>query len=98
MLIQFERTGGFAGLKMAFMLNTETLSSAEACKLDELVESAQFFDLPTKFPSPKNGADYFMYKVTVEKDGRKHTVDVSEPEVPESLRPLLQYLSKKIQT
>lgn len=94
MLIHFERTGGFAGLRTAVNLNTDTLPQDESHKLQEMVDTAGFFNLPEKFPIPKRGADYFVYRLTVEKDGRKHTVEVSEPAAPAELRPLLQYLTK----
>jgi hypothetical protein len=94
MLIHFERTGGFAGLRTAVTLNTDILPRDEASKLQELVDTAGFFNLPEKFPAPKRGADYFLYRLTVENYGRKHTVEVSEPAVPAELRPLLQYLMK----
>lgn len=93
MLIHFERTGGFGGLRIEASLNTASLPSGEARRLEEAVEAAGFFSLPAKFPQPEKGADYFVYKLTVEKEGRKHTVEVSEPEVPASLRPLLQSLT-----
>lgn len=94
MLIQFERTGGFAGLRTAVTLNTDSLPLEEAQKLHELVEGAGFFEIPEKFPPPKRGADYFQYKLTVEKEGKKHTVEVSEPAVSPKLRPLLESLIK----
>ncbi len=94
MLIHLERTGGFAGLRRTVTLNTDTLPSEEARKLQEMIDAAGFFDLPEKFPLPARGADYFVYRLTVEKDGKKHTVEVSEPAVPAELRPLLQSLLK----
>ncbi len=92
MLIQIERSGGFAGLRKVINLNTETLPPEEASKLHKMVETSGFFNLPEKFPAPKRGADYFLYKLTVETEGRKHTVAVSEQAVPEGLTPLLQFL------
>ncbi len=92
MLIHFERTGGFAGMSTTVTLDTNTLTPEEARKLHEMVDAAGFFNLPAKFPSPKRGADYFQYALTVESEGRKHTVEVSEPAVPAELRPLFQSL------
>ncbi len=92
MLIHFERTGGFAGMRTSITLDTGSVSLEEARKLQEMVEAAGFFDLPPEFPVPKRGADYFQYKLTVESEGRKHTVEVSEPAIPAALRPLLQSL------
>ena len=92
MLIRFERSGGFAGMRKAVTLDTESLPLEEAGKLHELVNTADFFNLPAKFPPPKRGADYFQYRLTVEIEGKKHTVEVSEPAVPEMLRPLFQLI------
>jgi hypothetical protein len=94
MLIRFERSGGFAGMRKAITLDTGSLSQEEAGKFDELVKTADFFNLPEKFPVPKRGADHFQYRLTVEMEGKKHTVDVGEPAVTEALRPLVQFLSK----
>ncbi len=94
MLIRLERTGGFAGLRRTVTIDTDTLPSEESRKLQEMVEAAGFFNLPEKFPLPTRGADYFIYRLIVEKDGKKHTVEVSEPSVPAELRPLIQSLLK----
>ncbi len=79
-------------MRTSITLDTGSVSPQEARKLQEMVEAAGFFDLPPKFPLPKRGADYFQYRITVESEGRKHTVEVSEPAVPASLRPLIQSL------
>lgn len=79
-------------MRAAVTLNTDSLPAEEAHKLQEMVKSAGFFELPAKFSAPARGADYFQYRLTVESEGRKHTVEVSEPSVPPSLRPLLQSL------
>jgi len=94
MLIRFERAGGFAGMRIEASLDTGSLPAEEAQKLQDLVKAAGFFDLPEKFPAPKRGADYFQYKLEVEKEGKKHTIEVSEPAVPPALRPLLESLMK----
>lgn len=94
MQIQFERRGGFAGLRAGATLNTDSIPSDEAHELLELIDKADFFNLPEKFPMPKKGADYFQYRFTIEAEGKKHTIEVSEPAVPAALRPLLQFLLK----
>jgi len=94
MLIQFERRGGFAGIRKDTKLDSESLPSEKAQELLELIDKADFFNLPEKFPVPKRGADYFQYRLTIEKEGKQHTVEVSDPAAPATLRPLLQFLSK----
>lgn len=92
MRIDYERTGGFAGMRLAATVNTEALPAEEARGLREAVEAAKFFELPALIASAPQGADRFHYKLTVEAEGRRHTVEMSEAVVPEALRPLLQQL------
>ena len=93
MRIHFERSGGFAGMRMTTTVNTESLSPEEARDLHEMVDAARFYELPTAITTPTPGADRFHYKLTVETEGRQHTVDVGEAAVPEALRSLLQQLT-----
>lgn len=94
MKISFERSGGFAGIKMTAVLDTESLPPGDARRLQEMVDASGFLNLPEFFPAPEKGADYFQYKLTVESEGRKHPVEVSEPSVPAKLRPLIDWLTK----
>jgi hypothetical protein len=93
MKIRYQQSGGFSGIRKTSIVDTQALPAREAKKVQDLVESAGFFDLPKKFPRPKSGADYFTYSLTVEDGDRSHSVEVSEPSAPESLRPLIRYLA-----
>jgi hypothetical protein len=93
MQIRYLQSGGFSGMRKTSVVNTLTLPAREAKKVEDLVESAGFFNLPEKFPKPKSGADYFTYSLTVEDGDRSHSVEVSEPSAPASLRPLIRYLA-----
>ena len=93
MRIEFERTGGFAGMRMAAIVQTESLSPDEARELHTMVETVRFFDLPAVIASPARGADRFVYTLTVEAETRRHTIEVGEAAVPEALQPLLQRLT-----
>jgi len=92
MRIAFERTGGFAGMRLAVELNTGKLSQEEAQELEQMIQSASFFDLPDTITSPTPEADRFFYKVTVRQGFRKHTVEMSESATPEAVQPLLDRL------
>ena len=96
MIIQFVRTGGFSGMRREVQLETMALSPAERGPLERMVGEAGFFSLPAKFPKPARGADYFTYTLTVDDGGRRHTVEVPQPSVPEALRPLIRELSKRL--
>jgi hypothetical protein len=96
MRILFERTGGFAGISRVKTVDTEeNISTEEAKQLPQLVEAANFFNLPTNIAAPTNVRDRFQYKLTVEDKGRKHSVTVSEAALPGTLRPLIEWLQKR---
>ena len=93
MRIEFERTGGFAGMRVAVTIDTATLAPEDAQKLQEQVASAKFFHLPTSLPAP-TGADSFHYQVTIEDQGQRHTVEVGENAASPELKALLRELTR----
>ncbi|MEH2288658.1 protealysin inhibitor emfourin [Nostoc sp.] len=92
MRISFERTGGFAGITKKTTVDTDTLPPNEASTLPRLVEAADLFRLPELITSPTPQSDRFQYKLTVEDNGKQHTVTVSESALPGTLRPLIEWL------
>ncbi|SRR6266849_2829934 len=93
MRVEFRREGGFTGIPLTFELETESLAPEEAAALRELVEAADFFDLPAVISPPGLGADRFQYVLTLEENGKRHAVRTSEP-VPAALRNLIDFLVK----
>lgn len=93
MRVSFERTGGFAGMRVSATIDSEVLSPEEERKLRDMVEATDFFQLPPMLLTPTPGADRFVYRLTVESDGQRHTVEASDAAVPSSLRPLLEWLT-----
>ena len=89
MKISYRRTGGFAGMVMTFDIDTNILPAEETEEFEELVDSADFFDLPEEIPSTAPYADQFQYELTVETGRREHTITVGDSAVPEELWPLL---------
>ncbi|MEH2322340.1 MAG: protealysin inhibitor emfourin [Nostoc sp.] len=94
MQISFERTGGFAGITKKTTIDTDTLLPNEASTLARLVEVADLFGLPEHITSPNPQSDRFQYKLTVEDNGKQHTVTVSEAVLPGTLRSLIEWLQK----
>ncbi len=94
MKVSFERTGGFAGMRMAFSLDSESLAPEERSQLENNLASAHFFDLPARLASPPGGADRFQYRIDVEEPGRKHSVEFGEAAVTENMQPLIQQLTR----
>ncbi len=93
MQILFERSGGFAGIRMTKSIQSEELPAEEERVLCELVEAAHFFELPAVMRASDRGADRFQYRVTVEGDERKHSIQVDEAAAPPALKALLNWLS-----
>lgn len=93
MTISFERSGGFAGLTLRTVVDTDALPPDEAERLRKLVARAGFFDLPGALPGGE-GADRFQYVVTAEDGERRHTVRTGEAEAPDALRELLDELTR----
>ena len=94
MRISFERSGGFAGLTLTAELDTASLPADDADQVQKMVEAAGFFQLPASIPAAARGADAFQYVVTVEDQGRRHTVRTTDLAAPDALRSLLQHLTK----
>ncbi|MEA5605367.1 protealysin inhibitor emfourin [Nostoc sp. UHCC 0252] len=97
MRVSFERTGGFAGITKKTTVDTATVSPDEAATLLRLVEVADLFRLPEIITSPNPQSDRFQYKLTIEDNGKHHTVTVSEAALPGSLRPLIEWLQTMAQ-
>ena len=96
MRVSFRRTGGFAGRSLEGSLDSSTLSVSQARRLKELLKKSGFFELPSNLESSPANADQFSYRVTVETEEGKHTVEASEIAVPAAMRPLLDFLTRSL--
>jgi hypothetical protein len=99
MRIYFERSGGFAGMRVSTTIDTESLGSAETDELQKLIDTAKFFALPALITTTSPaGVDQFQYKVTIETGDRQHTVETGDAGAPDTLLPLLQKLTRLART
>jgi len=92
--IIYERSGGFAGLTLTVELDTASLPPDEAHDVQKMIEEAGFFTLPASIPALTCVADAFQYVVTVEAEGKQHTVRTIDTAIPDALLPLIEYLTK----
>jgi hypothetical protein len=90
--ISVERTGGFAGVTIATSVDAANLPPVEARKLRQMVDEADFFNLPGNITSRSPQPDRFQYELKVKEPGRQHTVLVSEEVMPPKLKPLVKWL------
>jgi nitrogen-specific signal transduction histidine kinase len=93
MRIEFERTGGVAGMRLAASLASDTLPEPDARELTRLIEASRFFDLPDRIEEANSSGDRFGYAITIDEGSRSHTVQISEAAVPAALRPLIGWLT-----
>jgi hypothetical protein len=95
--IYFERSGGFAGISSNITIDTHSLPSDEANKIQGMINNAKFFDLKkSSSPPPKRAADYYKYKITIqtEEEGTQNTIETNDITMPSELRPLINHLVK----
>lgn len=92
--ILFERTGGFMGRKVSASIDLDDLPDEKAQMLDDMLDKADFFELPTDLTQPAI-PDGFTYNITVSSEERQHSVRCGDASVPDELRPLLEELSRQ---
>ncbi len=92
--IQFERTGGFAGIRFAADFNPDDLPDEQSKELFDLLDDLDFDELPEQMLGDSAIADGFSYTVTVETSKWKHTVTAGDTSAPEKMQELLQLLTR----
>ena len=90
--IKFERTGGFAGLRIAADFGLDDLPEEQASRLRELLEEVGFENLPENLMKGNQIPDGFSYSITVENEKGQHTVTTSDTSAPSKIQPLLELL------
>ncbi len=78
MQIHFQRTGGFAGIKLAGQIDLDDLDEETAQKIRRLLDEADFFELPEHLPGEQTARDQYNYTITVEDRKGKHSVSFCE--------------------
>jgi len=92
--IKFERTGGFAGLRIAKDLKMDDLPDEQARTLSELLNDLEFEELPEQMLNDSNMPDQFTYTITVETKKWEHTVTTGDASGPEKMQELLELLNR----
>jgi len=90
--IKFERTGGFAGIRVAADIDLDGLPREQADQLRELLDEVNFDELPEKLMKGDQVPDGFTYSITVESEKGEHTVTTSDTSAPAKMQPLLELL------
>ena len=93
MRISWERTGGFAGISKHKSLDTASLTLEESQQLLTLIEAVDFFNLPPHIATESIYPDSFEYILTVEDEGKQHSVIITETALTDNLRTLIELLN-----
>ena len=96
--IKFERTGGFAGMRIAREIKPDDLPDEQAHTLLELLDDLDFEELPAQMKGTESMPDQFTYVITVETKKWEHTVVTGDTSAPEKMQELIQLLSRLART
>jgi hypothetical protein len=88
MLVTFESSGGYAGLRLTSSVETDELPAAPMAEALQALETLTSTGPPTRTPQPR-------YHLTVHRPSGVQTIDVVEPNIPPALRPLLAELIRR---
>ena len=90
--ITFKRSGGFIGKGMRFQVDLDQLPVKDARYLVQLIEQAEFFNLPENLIIKFN-PDEYQDTITIDRGLTSHTVRTNDTTMPAALRPLVDELS-----
>ena len=95
--IQFERTGGFAGIRFAADFEPKDLPQEQSKELFDLLDELDFDEMPEQMLED-NVTDGFTYSITIETSKETHTVVTGDASAPEKMQELLQLLTRIART
>ena len=92
MKIKLTRTGGVAGMIKQWEIDLNALPTQRVLEFKKLLETANFFALGASLVKSGQSRDEFCYELTVEKEGKRHTVQCAEEELSQPLRRCLDWI------
>jgi hypothetical protein len=97
MRVHLERAGGFApsAMRLSRAVDSDELSTEEAAALKALVADADVAALAGRVRNSPPRPDAFHYRVTVDSDDGRHTVEASDGDMPATLRLLVEWVIKQ---
>jgi hypothetical protein len=91
--IKFERTGGFAGIRITADIELDDLAEDQKREIIELLDEMDFDKLHEKVAGKMPVPDEFVYSFIVEADKREYKVLAGESALPNNMQPLLEILT-----
>lgn len=90
--IKFERTGGFAGIRLAAEIKMDDLPEDQRKEIVELLDEMDFEKLPGRLAGTTPMPDGFVYSIAVEADKHEYKVIAGESALPDEMQPLIEIL------
>ena len=90
--IKFERTGGFAGIRLAADIDVDGLPDDQKKEILDLLDEVDFEELPKKLAGNMPVPDEFVYSIIVESESREYKVFSGESALPDDMQPLIKIL------
>jgi len=81
-------------MRLAITIEVNALPKPEAAELQSLVTQADFFRVRETLPE-RVIPDGFLYTLTIEDNQQARTLQLTDPTIPEKIRPLLDNLSHR---
>jgi len=94
-IIEFERAGGYTGLTLRNTVDSQFLSAEEAEELGRLLNEAGLPELKKEITLPESSPDQFLYTLHIQMGEEQHLIQLAEPQIPSSVRPLLKFLTNR---
>ena len=98
MVVSYERTGGFGGMRMAASFDLDELPEQDAESIRDCLHRAHFHTLPERITGQTAMPDQFTHKITVSSGASTHTVVTADASAPAELRPLIDLLNQLART
>ncbi|WP_068510850.1 protealysin inhibitor emfourin [Leptolyngbya sp. O-77] len=94
MRIDFQSSGGFANLQLAYSVDTRTLRPGEASELEALVRQSNVMEMqPGQLAAASAGPpDVMTYRLELQEGDRHQSLTITDLTAPPSLQPLLSRL------
>ena len=92
--IKYERTGGFAGIRLAADIKVNDLPEDQKKEILELLDDLDFEELPAKLAGKLAVPDEFIYSIIVEADKCEYKIIAGESALPGDMQPLLEILER----
>jgi len=90
--IKFERTGGFAGIRLAAEIEVNSLPEDQKKEILELLDEMDLDELPEKLAGKMPIPDEFVYSIFVETKQQVYKVLAGESALPQDIQPLIEML------